>query len=113
MGTAQGDLAVQVAAANQHPTGVGFDLPAVGPIFEEYVAQNDLGGRLRFQPGDFFADNLPLVDVIMMGHILHDWDLDQKRMLIAKAYRALQPGGALIVYEAIIDDDALATPSVS
>ena len=39
-----------------------------------------------------------------MGHILHDWDLDQKRMLVQKAYDALPEGGALIVYEAIIDD---------
>ena len=40
-----------------------------------------------------------------MGHILHDWDLDQKRMLIAKAYDALPSGGALVVFEALIDDD--------
>ncbi|MFY9557996.1 MAG: methyltransferase, partial [Blastocatellia bacterium] len=43
--------------------------------------------------------------VITMGHILHDWDLDQKRMLLEKAYRALPPGGALIVFEALIDDE--------
>ena len=41
----------------------------------------------------------------MMGHILHDWNLEEKRMLIGKAYDALPKGGALIVYEAIIDDD--------
>ena len=41
----------------------------------------------------------------MMGHILHDWDLETKRMLIAKAFQALPPGGAYIVYECIIDDD--------
>ena len=41
----------------------------------------------------------------MMGHILHDWDLAQKKMLIRKAFDALPAGGALIVYESIIDDD--------
>ena len=40
-----------------------------------------------------------------MGHILHDWDLPTKKMLIEKAFDALPAGGALIVYEAIIDDD--------
>ena len=40
-----------------------------------------------------------------MGHILHDWDLETKRMLIAKAYEALPEGGALIVFEALIDDE--------
>lgn len=105
IGTAQGDLASQVALANPHLTGVGFDLPEVAPIFEEYAAAVGVSGRVRFQPGDFFKDALPAVDVILMGHILHDWDLPTKQMLIQKAYAALPAGGALIVYEAIIDND--------
>ena len=40
-----------------------------------------------------------------MGHILHDWDLAQKRALIASAYEALPKGGSLIVYDAMIDDE--------
>lgn len=105
IGTAQGDLASQVALANPHLTGIGFDLPEVAPIFEEYAAVVGVAGRVRFQPGDFFKDALPAVDVILMGHILHDWDLPTKQMLIQKAYAALPAGGALIVYEAIIDND--------
>jgi hypothetical protein len=66
---------------------------------------NGLSARVQFQPGSFFTDPLPNTDVIMMGHILHDWNLDEKRMLIAKAYAALPVGGALIVYDAIIDDE--------
>ena len=104
-GTAQGDLIVQVALKNPHISGVGFDLPEVAPIFEEYVEQNGLSSRLRFQPGSFFTDPLPRVDVIMMGHILHDWNLDEKKMLIRKAYDAIPEGGAFIAYDAIIDDD--------
>jgi hypothetical protein len=104
VGTAQGDLAVQIAIANPHLTGQGLDLPGIAPIFEEYVGQQGLDGRLAFTPGDFFAGPLPAADVITMGHILHDWDLAQKRELIAKAYDALPDGGSLIVYEAIIDD---------
>jgi len=105
VGTAQGDLATQVALANPHLQGTGFDLAEVGPIFEDYVEHNALGSRLTFTPGDFFADPLPQADVVMMGHILHDWDLAQKKMLVRKAYDALPSGGALIVYESIIDDD--------
>lgn len=105
IGTAQGDLAAQVAVANPHLRGVGFDLPEVAPIFEDYVASTGVADRLRFQPGDFFTDDFPKVDVVLMGHILHDWDLPTKRLLIGKAFDALPAGGALIVYEAIIDDD--------
>ncbi len=105
VGTAEGDLITQVALANPHIEGTGFDLPAVGPIFEEYVEANGLAGRVKFVPGSFFDQPLPKADVVMMGHVLHDWDLETKRMLIVKAWDALPPGGAYIVYESLIDDD--------
>jgi O-methyltransferase domain len=60
--------------------------------------------RLKFVAGDFFKEPLPAADVLIMGHILHDWDLRQKRVLLDKAYAALPAGGALIVYDTIIDD---------
>jgi 2-polyprenyl-3-methyl-5-hydroxy-6-metoxy-1,4-benzoquinol methylase len=105
IGAAQGDTASQIALANPHLSVTGFDLPEVAPIFEEYVTALGLADRVQFAPGSFFDMPLPKADVIVMGHILHDWDLDTKRMLIAKAYDALPSGGAFIIYESIIDDD--------
>jgi len=105
VGTAQGDLIVQVALANPHISGIGFDLPEVGPIFEDYTASNGLSSRVEFRPGSFFDAPIPQADVVMMGHILHDWNLEEKKLIIGKAYDAISPGGALIVYESIIDDD--------
>jgi len=105
IGTAQGDLAIQIALANPHLYGIGYDLPECAPIFEEYAEAHHLNGRVRFQSGDFFNQPLPNVDVIIMGHILHDWSLDEKKMLIRKAYDALNPGGAFVVCDSIIDDD--------
>jgi len=105
IGTAQGDLVVQVVQANEHLKGIGFDLPVVAPIFEDHVGSHGLAERVRFVGGDFFQDPLPRVDVLMMGHILHDWTLDEKQLLIRKAYEALPLRGALIIYESIIDDD--------
>ncbi|HVK56554.1 MAG TPA: methyltransferase [Burkholderiales bacterium] len=105
VGTAQGDLAAQIALANPHLQGMGFDLPEVAPIFEEYVEKVGVSDRLKFQQGDFFKQPLPKADVVLMGHILHDWDLPTKKMLIKKAFDAIPSGGALVVYEAIIDDD--------
>ncbi len=105
IGTAQGDLVVQVVQANEHLKGTGFDLPVVAPIFEDHVSSHNLNDRVRFVPGDFFDHPLPRADALMMGHILHDWNLDEKKLLIRKAYEAVPSGGALIVYESIIDDD--------
>jgi hypothetical protein len=77
----------------------------VGPIFSDYVAANGLKERVTFAGGSFFTDALPKADVVLMGHILHDWNLETKKMLLKKSYDALPPGGAVVVYESIIDDD--------
>jgi hypothetical protein len=105
IGCAQGALPVQVALAHAHITGGGFDLEVVRPVFEKYVVKNGLSERLAFHTGSFFTDPLPTADVLVMGHILHDWNLDEKKMLLCKAYEALPADGALIVYESLIDDD--------
>jgi hypothetical protein len=105
VGCAQGAVPVQVALAHPRLEGYGFDLAKVGPVFKEYVGGFGLNGRVRFRAGDFFRDPLPETDVLIMGHILHDWDLDAKMLLLEKAYAALPAGGALIVHEAMIDDE--------
>jgi precorrin-6B methylase 2 len=105
VGTAQGDLAAQIALAHPHLKGTGFDLPEVAPIFEEYIQNLGIADRVKFTAGDFFKEEIPKADVVLMGHILHDWDLPTKKMLVGKAYEAIPAGGALVVYESIIDDD--------
>jgi hypothetical protein len=105
VGTAQGIVPVTLARAHAHLSGTGFDLSQVKPIFDDFAARNGLSERVKFHAGDFFSDKLPKADVVIMGHILHDWDLAQKRRLLDRAYEALPKGGALIVYDAIIDDE--------
>jgi hypothetical protein len=105
IGTAQGAVPVNLAVAHPHLKCGGFDLPVVQPIFEDYARARGVADRVKFYPGNFFNDPLPSADVLVMGHILHDWNLEQKRMLLAKAYSALEDGGSLIIYDAIIDDD--------
>jgi len=105
LGAAQGMLPATLARAHPHLTGIGFDLAPVKPVFEEFITGSGVEDRVRFQGGNFFEDPLPKVDVIVMGHILHDWDLARKKLLLGKAFDALSKGGAVIVYDAIIDDD--------
>ena len=105
VGCAEGMVPVQVALAHDHISGGGFDLPPLEPIFNQLVSGAGLADRLEFTGGDFFEQPLPPADVLVMGHILHDWGLDEKRVLLQKAHDALPDGGALIVYDAIIDDE--------
>jgi SAM-dependent methyltransferase len=105
VGGAEGGLAVQLAQAHAHLAGTCFDLEEVRPYFAEYVARFGLAGRLQFHAGDFFVEPLPHADVIVMGHVLHNWNLDQKRALVRAAYAALPPGGIYVVHESLIDDE--------
>jgi hypothetical protein len=71
---------------------VSFDLPPVAPIAQRRIDAAGLSRRVSTAAGDFFVDALPKADVITMGMILHDWNLDKKKDLIRKAYDALPPG---------------------
>jgi len=105
LGCAEGGLIVQLAQTHEHLRATGFDLPAVRDPFERYVRSFGLQERIAFTAGDFFNDPLPCADVVTLGHVLHDWGLEQKKQLLANVYQALPAGGAVIVFESIIDDD--------
>jgi hypothetical protein len=105
IGTAQGCLPVQVARRHPHISGGGFDLPELSTAFSDHVHANHLAGRLLFKPGNFFQDDLPSADVLVLGRVLHNWNLATKKMLLRKAWQALPKGGSVIVYDMLIDDE--------
>jgi precorrin-6B methylase 2 len=104
VGGATGQLSCMVATANPHMQCTSFDLPKVVPIAARRIEAAGLRGRVVPVDGDFFVDPIPKADVITMGMILHDWNLEKKKVLIRKAYDALPTGGAFVVIEALIDD---------
>lgn len=112
VGTAQGALPVQVALVHPHITGIGFDLPALQPAFEAYVASFGLADRLRFVPGSFLTDALPSAEVLVLAGVLHGWGDDQKRILLRRAYDALPRDGVLIVREIFIDEERRQAPAL-
>jgi len=95
----------QVAMNNDHMKCVSFDLPPVCPVATENIENMGLSEKVIVQSGDFFKEDFPKTDVITMGNILHDWGIQDKKMLIKKAYNSLPQGGALVVIENIIDDN--------
>ena len=105
VGGATGLLAIEVCKRHPHMHATSFDLPAVEPVAQRHIEAAGMQHRVRTASGDFFADPLPKADVITMGMILHDWNLENKRLLVKKAYDALPPDGAFVVIEALIDDE--------
>jgi SAM-dependent methyltransferase len=104
VGGATGLLSIEVAKRHSHLRCTSFDLAPVEPIARKSIARAGLENRVSTAVGDFFRDPLPRADVITMGMILHDWNLEKKMQLIRAAYDALPPGGALVAIEALIDD---------
>jgi len=103
-GGANGNLAAIPAKKYSKLACTSFDLPPVEPIAKRHVEAMGVASRVKVVSGNFFEDPLPKADVITMGNILHDWDESQKKMLVKKAYDAVNPGGMFIAIEAVIDD---------
>ena len=104
-GTAQGDLALQIALANPHLQGAGFDLPQVAPIFEDYIEKYGVGDRVHFEAGSFF-------DVPCPRPTSSSWDTSsttgtsrRKKSSSAKPTRPPPVGGIFVIYDTLIDDD--------
>jgi hypothetical protein len=104
IGGATGLLCIEVAKKNPHLRCVSWDLPVVEPIARKTITAAGLSHCVRTASGNFFTDPLPHADVMTMGMILHDWNLDRKMHLIRAAYDALPGGGAFMVIENLIDD---------
>lgn len=104
VGGAAGLLSLLVARQHPHMRCTSADLPPATAIAERKIAAAGLADRVSAVSIDFFADPLPGADVITMGMILHDWNLEKKRHLVRAAFEALPPGGAFVVIENLIDD---------
>ncbi|HEY8374615.1 MAG TPA: methyltransferase [Pseudonocardiaceae bacterium] len=105
VGGCRGNIASQIVKAHPHLEGHVFDLPAMEPFFDELVAQYGLTGKVTFHGGSFFEKDLPNADIVILGHVLHDWDPEQRGYLVRKAYQAVNPGGVLLVYDRMLDDE--------
>jgi hypothetical protein len=104
VGGATGLLSMCVARQHPHIQCTTADLPAASAIAKRKIAEAGMSDRVLTADLDFFKDPIPPADVVTMGMILHDWNLENKMMLIRKAYDALPEGGAFMVVENIIDD---------
>jgi hypothetical protein len=105
VGGATGILSALVARRHPHLRIQSFDLPVVEPIARRHLERDGVADRVTAVSGDFLKNPLPKADVITMGMILHDWNLEHKLILIRKAFEALPEGGAFVAIENLIDDD--------
>jgi SAM-dependent methyltransferase len=105
VGGARGNLAANLVRAHPHLRATVFDLPVMGAALTEHMAAVKPPNEVRFVGGDFFVDPLPDGDVLIIGHVLHNWSSEERQLLVKKACAAVRPGGCLLVYDAMLDDE--------
>jgi hypothetical protein len=105
IGGATGQLSILCAQKHAHLRCTTYDLPPVEPIARRHIARAGVGDRVETGAVDIFNQPMPKADLITMGMILHDWNLEKKMHLIRSAYAALPEGGAFVAIENIIDDE--------
>jgi acetylserotonin N-methyltransferase len=105
VGGGTGHLAIEVCRKYPEIAGCVFDLPAVTPVAQRYIAQAGLAGRITTADGDFFSDALPQADLYSVGRILHDWSHEKVRFLLEKIRKALPSGGGLLICETTLNEE--------
>ncbi len=84
-----------------------YDLPFVVEIAAKKVADAGLSDRIGTAGGDFFRDaTLPEGhDCILLSMILHDWNEDHDRDILARCFDALPSGGLIVISELLVNDE--------
>jgi hypothetical protein len=106
IGGAWGTLPLLLLERFPHLRATIFDLPPVGPVAEEHIAQAGASDRIKVYTGDMFADQLPTgADLIVLGWILHDWDDASAQVLLKRCFDALPSGGEILILDMVLHDD--------
>lgn len=110
VGGARGNLAATLVRRHPSLSGTVFDLPQIEPYFKEHIEALGLLESVGYAAGDFFEEPLPKADVHILGHILHYYGEEQRRHILASVHEAVPPGGAVVIYDRLIDEERRERP---
>ena len=106
IGGGSGTYTIAFLGRNPGLRAVLFDLADVIPMARERISSEGLIDRADLEPGDFYADELPKgCDLALLSAIIHQNGYDQNVELFRKIFRALDPGGMLLVRDHIMNED--------
>lgn len=104
LGGSMGDLLLAVLQEYPGTRGILFDLPGTIELARPVVAGSALASRVEFAGGSFF-ESVPVADLYLLKQILHDWNDDECRAILACIRRAIPAQGRLVAIEHVLQDE--------
>ena len=87
-------------------TATLFDLPEVVEMARKRCKKAGVADRVTLVAGDFYTDELPAGhDLALLSAIIHQNSLEQNEEIYRKIYRALDPGGRIVVRDHVMSPD--------
>lgn len=106
IGGGSGIFAMAFAKAREGLTCTILDQPDVVPLTRTYVAEHGFADRIDVIEGDYLTDSFPDgFDLVLLSAIVHINSFDENRDLVARAAKALVPGGQLAISDFVMDED--------
>ena len=105
IGGGSGIYTIAFLRANPGLRAVIFDLDRVIPFSRKFVRSYGLEDRVTFVPGDFYEKELPTgCDLALLSAIIHQNSQEENRELLTKIFKALEPGGRVLIRDHIMDE---------
>lgn len=112
VGGASGTYAMAFLRKAPHMTATIFDLPSVMDIARKRLSENNFADRIKLVAGDYDTDELPEGhDLVLLSAVIHSNSRQANRNLFRKIYRALKPGGALLIRDFVMDETRTLPPA--
>ena len=108
LGAGSGVYSVEILGRNPALRAYLFDQPRVCEILRRLMGEEGLSERVEIIAGDFFCDELPRADLVLFSNVLHDFAVEQAQRLVSRAFEALEPGGAIVINDFILEDSKTA-----
>lgn len=100
-----GIYACAIVARHPQLKATVLEKPPVDAVARRAIAKRGFAGRVSVEAGDMLAGELPDgFDLHLVSNVLHDWDEPVVKQILAKSYRALKPGGMLVIHDAHLND---------
>ena len=112
IGGGSGTYTIAFLKKNPGMTAVLFDLPGVIAMAEKRISDEGLRARVELVAGDFYEDELPTgCDLALLSAIIHQNGSEENVALYRRIHRALEPGGAVLIRDHIMDESRTYPPA--